>query len=625
LSCSSVDKDIIFEFAGACEGLKAARAIGFVLWRIARNMRLRTHALAWLKMLQVPTSSALSVINTLIFSLCLTLAFAPTGMAEDLSPPTLNGGLATGGTTTGNGTCTSPNLGGTLAGGAATGTFNNHGANGPVSFNLTAKVIAPSGSNAQWVQGVCFPSTQTIRFQVANTSTTQAGSIGFGEYEFQFSAGVKSLGFTIQGVDNGDNVDIFAYNGATQVPVNATNTTGTGTLTTSNPPANRLAGGATDANAIRYQAPASSPTETVTVNFPIGTTITRIVLRYGKDGASTQNATTLFSAFNWDVETAVRVTKNSIGGVGPFTFNGNNGFGTAETITTVTAGTPVQGINHIVTNAETVTTITETIPPGYTLTSVNCTGFASGTATPNLAAGSVTLNALAMTRGNNVACTFTNTSTVASHSISKTQTSGPNPITAAGQTIGYTINVANTGGVALTTPVLTDALTQGATALTLTSGPTLTAGDINTNGTIDVGETWSYAATYQSTLANLNSGVNLSNVATIDTAQTTPLASAPVVTPITQNPRLTMLKTATPSGPYSVGQTVTYNFLITNTGNVTISGVTAYEAAFNGTGGTGAITPVVTPAGASTTLPPGGTVNFTATYVVTQADIDTLQ
>ena len=66
---------------------------------------------------------------------------------------------------------------------------------------------------------------------------------------------------------------------------------------------------------------------------------------------------------------------------------------------------------------------------------------------------------------------------------------------------------------------------------------------------------------------------------------------------------------------------INYTYLVTNTGNVTISGVDVNETAFNGTG-----TPVPNPTTVgSTTLAPGGTVTFTASYTVTQADIDTLQ
>ena len=43
-----------------------------------------------------------------------------------------------------------------------------------------------------------------------------------------------------------------------------------------------------------------------------------------------------------------------------------------------------------------------------------------------------------------------------------------------------------------------------------------------------------------------------------------------------QSPALTLTKTATPTTVTQAGQTVTYRFLATNTGNVTISGLTSW-------------------------------------------------
>ena len=106
---------------------------------------------------------------------------------------------------------------------------------------------------------------------------------------------------------------------------------------------------------------------------------------------------------------SIKLTKVSNGGVGTFSFSGNNGF-VNQSITTVTSGTGVAGATQTLTAAGVPTTITEAAPPaGYTLTSISCSGLgAGGTQTPNIATRSVTLDAAATAAGAAIACTFTN-------------------------------------------------------------------------------------------------------------------------------------------------------------------------------------------------------------------------
>ena len=74
------------------------------------------------------------------------------------------------------------------------------------------------------------------------------------------------------------------------------------------------------------------------------------------------------------------------------------------------SGVGVTGATRTLTAASTATTITETIPAGYALASVTCSGMGGGgTATPNLATGAVVFNAAATAAGSNITCTFTNT------------------------------------------------------------------------------------------------------------------------------------------------------------------------------------------------------------------------
>lgn len=314
----------------------------------------------------------------------------------------------------------------------------------------------------------------------------------------------------------------------------------------------------------------------------------------------------------------IQITKVSNGGTGPFTFTGDNGW-TNQIITTVTQGAGLAGARQTLAAASTATTITETIPANYLLTGVTCTGLGSGgTFTPNLATGAVAFNAAATAAGSNISCTFTN-GTVGYTVVKAVNTAN---LTAPG-TLTYTITVDNTGFVPLSSVSLADTLLQGVAARTLTSGPTLASGDTNANGILENTEVWTYNASYAVPQSDIDNGQTITNSVNVDTAQSAPVTSNTASTTITQSPAMTIVKGVAPGTPtpLTLGQIVTFQFLVTNTGNVTLNGVTIGETAFNGTGGTGAISP----AGGASVLAPGSATTFSATYSVTQNDIDTLQ
>lgn len=103
----------------------------------------------------------------------------------------------------------------------------------------------------------------------------------------------------------------------------------------------------------------------------------------------------------------LRVTKVTTGDVGSFTFTGTNGW-TSQTITTTSAGTGVTGATQTLTPSV-ATTLTEALTAGFRLAGVSCTGLAAGgTATPDLTARTLTLDAAAMAPGADITCTFNN-------------------------------------------------------------------------------------------------------------------------------------------------------------------------------------------------------------------------
>lgn len=314
----------------------------------------------------------------------------------------------------------------------------------------------------------------------------------------------------------------------------------------------------------------------------------------------------------------ITLTKVSNGGIGGFTFTGTNGW-TSQTITTTVAGTGVTGATQTLTAVSTATTITETIPAGWQLVSVSCTGTGGGTQpTVNTTTGAIDFTAAQTAPGSNIACTVTNG--LIAYTVAKSASTAN--ISAPG-TITYTMTVTNTGGAFLTGTTFSDSLAQGVTPKTLTTGPAFVSGDVANAGVFDPGEAWVYTATYNVSQAEIDNGGTFANIFTFDTAQSSPQNSNTALTTVTRTPNLTVLKrvqTGTPT-PLTAGQSVTFEYVVTNTGNVTISSVGIQETAFNGTGGTGALTP----AGGSASLAPGASTTFTASYTVTQNDVDTLQ
>ncbi|MFR0656639.1 hypothetical protein SB719_18935, partial [Pantoea sp. SIMBA_079] len=127
-------------------------------------------------------------------------------------------------------------------------------------------------------------------------------------------------------------------------------------------------------------------------------------------------------------------------------------------------------------------------------------------------------------------------------------------------------------------------------------------------------------ADYTATQADLDAG-SISNTATA-----TATAPAHAVNPVsnastavvsaTAGPSLTLVKSSTLDGSATAGDTVTYAFQVSNTGNVTVHGITVDDTAFSGTGTLSAIDCP------NTTVAPGADVTCRARYTLTQADVD---
>ncbi|MCS3444218.1 DUF11 domain-containing protein, partial [Microbacterium phyllosphaerae] len=183
-----------------------------------------------------------------------------------------------------------------------------------------------------------------------------------------------------------------------------------------------------------------------------------------------------------------------------------------------------------------------------------------------------------------------------------------------GDLITYTLRATNSGNVTLTGVALSD---PAPGLSTLAYGPWPAA-----SGTLQPGESVTATATHRITQTDLDAG-SVSNTATsTGTPPTGPAVtdpSDPVVTPTaTQTPDIEVTKTGTLAGGATAraGDTVAYSFSLRNTGNVTLTGVALTDLVPD-------VSPLVYswPATAGT-LAPNQVVTATATYTLTQADID---
>ncbi len=189
--------------------------------------------------------------------------------------------------------------------------------------------------------------------------------------------------------------------------------------------------------------------------------------------------------------------------------------------------------------------------------------------------------------------------------IKVTKVATPLTYTIEGDVIFYTITVENTGDVAITNLVADDPLA--------TTGPAYVSGDAGTTGDLDVGEIWTYSATYTITQSDLDNGT-FTNTVTVDGKDPydDPVegeASATVTALI--NPGISLLKSSltTPNSYSLPGDELTYLITLENIGNLTLSNIQVVD-------------PLTGMDETIATLSPGSLVTLTATYVITQTDID---
>ena len=188
-----------------------------------------------------------------------------------------------------------------------------------------------------------------------------------------------------------------------------------------------------------------------------------------------------------------------------------------------------------------------------------------------------------------------------SPAIQVVKSASPTNVTAAGQVVTYSFRVINTGNVTLSAITVGDPLPDlgPITCPTTSLAPGLdmicTAAYTVAQGDVDAGSITNTASVTGTPPAG-------ATVGDTDTA----------IVIATQTSDVSIVKSANPTVITAAGQPVAYSFLVTNTGNVTLSGI----GVFDPLPGLGTVTCP------STTLAPGGSTTCTAGYTASQADID---
>ncbi len=179
----------------------------------------------------------------------------------------------------------------------------------------------------------------------------------------------------------------------------------------------------------------------------------------------------------------------------------------------------------------------------------------------------------------------------------------PASFTAAGETIALTYTATNTGNVAL----------AGVTVAETKAGVSAPVLDGASTNNPAPGSTSVYTTTYTTTQADVDAGsIAFSSTASSTTSGCNSPTGAAAVTGPTAAPASTVTVSANPATYTAAGQSIALTYTVTNTGNVTLNGLSISEAK--------AITGLTATAGNAAA--PTGTAQFTATYTTTQADVD---
>ncbi|MCL2784570.1 MAG: Ig-like domain-containing protein [Propionibacteriaceae bacterium] len=280
------------------------------------------------------------------------------------------------------------------------------------------------------------------------------------------------------------------------------------------------------------------------------------------------------------------------------------------------------------------------VPAGITL---------AGAATTTCSAGNITTTGNKVTASGNLtsgqtSCTFTVPVTVAADGsypspasaftvwglnkpgdanlstsrITLTASVAPSTVATAGTSVTYTFGVTNNSGVAVSGLTVTAAGNYTGTTAPGFSGTGNLGAITCAATTVAAGATTNCTATYALTQADIDAGVvNLTARASATAAgASTPTQSNPASAAVASTGRPELTMTATSPGTMTApGESKTFTFNVTNSGNTTITGLNINRVNFTGNSTPPTFTCV------ATTLAPGASTTCSGSYTVNAADL----
>ncbi|MFD1344367.1 DUF7507 domain-containing protein [Litorisediminicola beolgyonensis] len=202
------------------------------------------------------------------------------------------------------------------------------------------------------------------------------------------------------------------------------------------------------------------------------------------------------------------------------------------------------------------------------------------------------------------------------------------PYDSAGDVISYRIEAENIGNITLTGVVLSDAL--NGSPVPLADLVFDAASDTDGDGELDVNETWAWTYDYTVTQADLDtqdgSECEIENVASVITAEGAS-DEAVICAELEYTPEFELMKEVIGTDVSGdgllnkAGDLIDYKIVVTNTGNISLTGYTITDALIENAGGS--LSGPTGDGGTIGVLDVGESWTFTGSYAITQTDLDT--